>query len=799
MTRLVVLFIFVSTVVFGQDAQQEALISGTILDEKKNAVPYGNVSIHNPSDSTLITGGVSDDQGKFNIPIRPGNYYVRVSFLSYEERIIPNIMIAGENVNLGTVVLKENSQVLNELVVRGQKDQMELQLDKRVFNIQKDLSNVGRNASDILGNLPSVTVDVDGTVSLRGSENVRILIDGRPSGLTSRDPEALRMLQGNLIESIEVITNPSSRYDAAGEVGIINIILKKNKDKGINGNFTANLGHPALYGGAYSINLRKKKTNLFSSYGIDYNRGPGRGTSYQRNLTEDTDANFIYTQDNVRSRGELSHNFIIGMDYFLTDKSSITGSFLYNTSTGLNKAVTTYNDFDGNDQLMRTVVRSEREAEDEENIEGSLSYKKEFKKKGQTFTTDFKWIKSNDNENTEYRESINEGPDSLQRSINFANELNWLLQADYLHPFGTKGKAEIGFKTSTRIINNRYSLENQDDDLTWIADPAYTNKLIYTERIHAAYVMANNTFGKLSIQTGLRGEFSDITTELTETNEVNPRDYFNLFPSASLSYKVKDNKTLQLSYSYRISRPDFRELLPFSDFRDPRVLFTGNPNLRPVYTNSIETGYLLDWEGGSILSSVYYRKRTDVIQRIITPPDSSGRSRITPINLAHENAYGVELNLSLTIQDWWRINSSGNFYRAIMKGVYEDDVLESDTYTWNTRTTSKMTLFKKMEFQTSFNYRAPRITTQGKDLSMYSVDLGLSRDIFKGKGTITANVRDLLNSRKRRSIIDRDGYYSNSEFQWRTRQFTLTFSYRLNSNKEKQNKREDEGRGEEEF
>lgn len=795
MKQFLLLLIFIQTAV---SAQQEILITGTIQDEQKNPVPFGNVSIHNPSDSVLITGGISDDHGKFQVPVKLGNYYVKVSFLSYQEQIIPNIVASQRNVDLGLIILKENTEVLDELVIKGEKGQMELQLDKRVFNIQKDLSNVGRNASDILGNLPSVTVDVDGTVSLRGSENVRILINGRPSGLTSRDPEALRMLQGNLIETVEIITNPSSRYDAAGEVGIINIVLKKNQEKGINGTFTGNVGYPAFYGGAYSINLRRNKTNIFSSYGVDYNKRPGYGDSYQRYSSEDT--SFVYTQHNDRSGSELSHNFTIGLDYFLNDKNTITGSLLYNTSAGLNKATTNYNDFNENEQLTRTVVRSEREKEDEENIEGSLSYKKTFETKGRMLTSDFKWIKSVDNEDTDYREAINEGSDSVQRSINFADELNWLFQTDYIHPFGKEGKIEAGIKTATRIIKNRFGLESQDAALNWIRHEEFTNYLIYTERIHAAYIMVNNTFGKFSIQTGIRGELSDITTELTETNEVNPRDYFNVFPSASLSYKIRDNRTLQLSYSYRISRPDFRNLLPFSDFRDPRVLFTGNPNLRPEYTNSLEAGYLLDWEGGSILSNIYYRNRTDVIQRIVSTPDSTGRSRVIPINLANEDAYGIELNLSLNIQDWWRLNTSVNFYRAITKGVYEGDVLESDNYTWTSRTTSKMTLFKNVDFQASFNYRAPRVTTQGKDLSMYSIDLGISRDVLKGKGTLTANVRDLLNSRMRRSIIDRDDYYSNSKFQWRTRQFMLTFTYRLNQGKDKQKQKNDsQDRGEDEF
>jgi outer membrane receptor protein involved in Fe transport len=789
------IFAFICVETFAQNPGQ-VMITGSISDEQKNPVPFGNVSVHNPQDSALITGAASDAEGKFNVAVKPGAYVVKISFLSYQERVIPNVVVAGKNIDLGNVILKESSQVLEEVVVKGEKGQMALELDKRVFDVQKDLSNVGRNASEILGNLPSVTVDVDGQVSLRGSENVRILINGRPSGLSSRDPEALRMLQGNLIETIEVITNPSSRYDAAGEVGIINIVLKKNQDKGINGSFTANVGYPTLYGGAYNINIRRKNINFFSNYGINYGTRPGRGESYQRNSGENE---FIYTQSNRRTNTETSHNFVAGVDYFFKNNSTLTGSLLYNIGDGLTKTGTNYHDFGPNDELLKYTVRNEEEHEDEENIEGSLSFKKNFKQKGRILTSDFKWIRSVDDESTDYRESINEGPDSLQQSINFANELNWLFQTDYIHPFGKDGKVELGVKTATRSIKNEFGLDAQDSDLSWVSIPAYTNNLIYTERIHAAYLMASNTFGKFSVQTGVRGELSDITTELTLTNEINPRDYFNLFPSASLSYKLRQNKTLQLSYSYRISRPDFRDLLPFSDFRDPRVLFTGNPNLRPVYTNSIETGYLMDWDAGSILSNIYYRRRTDVIQRIVTAPDSEGRTRVVPINLSNEDAYGVEFNLSLDVQDWWRFNTNANFYRAITKGVYEGDVLESDTYTWTTRTTSKMTFFKSLDFQASFNYRGPRITTQGKDLSMYSIDLGLSRDVFKGKATITANVRDLFNTRRRRSIIDREGYYSNSNFQRNARQFTLTFTYRLNKAKEKQRNNTEERGGEDEY
>ena len=794
MKYLSLLVVLLCTTAFAQDNEQSGpSINGAIVDEQKNPIPFGNVAVYDPKDSTLLTGGVSDEQGKFSVPVEPGQYFLKISFLSYDEETIPNVTVSDEAVNIGVVTLKENSQVLQEVIVKGEKAPMELQLDKRVFNIEKDLSNVGRNASDILGNLPSVTVDVDGTVSLRGSSNVLILIDGKPSGLTSRDPEALRMLQGNLIQSIEVITNPSSRYDAAGEVGIINIILKKNQEKGINGTFNAKAGHPAEYGGSYSINIRRKKVNIFSSYGVEYDKRPGWGESFQINSSPENQ--FAYAQRNDRIRQEFSHNFTVGLDYFFNDNTTITGSFVYNVGDGLNTAETNYTDFDENGSIIRTVRRNEREGEDEENIETTLSFKKNFAKKGHTLTSDFKWINSVDNESTDYTESIDESFDSLQRSINFADEINWLFQTDYIHPFGTNGKVEAGVKTASRIIKNDYALEAQDlEALNWIPISQFTNQLEYTERIHAVYLMASNTFGKLSAQGGIRGELTDISTKLLSPYTHIPQNYFDVFPSASLSYKLQQNKTLQLSYSYRINRPDFRNLLPFSDFRDPRVLFGGNPALRPVYTNSLEVGYLLDWDYGSILSNVYYRLRKNVIERIITEPDSAGRSMVVPVNLSEENAYGLEFNLSLNVRDWWRINTSANFFRAITSGSYEGELLESDTYTWTTRTTSRMTFFGKLDFQASFNYRAPRITTQGKDLSIYSLDLGLSRDVLKGKGTVTAGVRDLFNTRKRRAIIERDNYYSNSTFQWRSRQFTVTFTYRLNRDKERQRNNQDEPR-----
>ena len=790
-----ILVLLCSTCLYGQDGK--LLISGTVLDEKKQPIPYATTAAYN-ADSTLVAGAVSSDEGSFEIAIEPGEYSVKITFIGYEEQIIPGVSVRDTNVSLGSISLVPAVDVLEEVIITGEKDQMDLQLDKRVFNVSKDLSNLGANAADILGNLPSVNVDADGTVSLRGSDNVTIWINGRPSSLTSRDPDALRKLQGSLIESVEVITNPSSRYDAAGEVGIINIILKKEHRTGFNGTFMANGGYPDLYGGSYSLNYRGLKLNLFSSYGIDYRKNPGYGHSEQTYTSADTA--FAYFQESDRIRSELSHNFVLGLDYFINDKNSLTGSFTYNPSSGVSTATTNYFDYAANDVLINNTTRTEREEEDEENIELALNYKKDFSNRDRKFTADFQYIKSVDNENTDYTQTVNGNAPLLQRGVNNAKEETFLIQSDYIQPLGENSKIEVGVKSIRRIIKNEYSLEQQDDEMNWIPFDAFTNNMVYTENISAAYVMLNTKLNKFSVQGGLRGELSDISTELLATGQINEQNYFNLFPTAAMSYEFNKSNTLQLSYSRRISRPDFRNLLPFSDFRDPRVYFVGNPTLRPEYTDSYEVGHLGTWKNVSLLSSVYYRHRTDVIRRITDPPNGNGVAQVIPINMASENAVGVEFNFSLSVMNWWKLNTNANFYRAITEGSYNEEQLYSDTYTWTTRTTSKMTFFKNLDFQITYNYRAPRITPQGEDLSIYSIDLGISRDVFDGKGTLTAGVRDLMNSRKRRAIIDTQGYYSNSEFQWRPRQFTISFTYRLNRDKDKQNNRnrQDDG-GDDEF
>jgi outer membrane receptor protein involved in Fe transport len=767
-------------------AQSFRQITGQVQDENNTPIPFASVALYS-ADSTMINGAVSDDEGKFALRAEPGQYRLKISFLSYEDKWIDPLSIEAQDVALGAIKLVSGSKVLESVVIEGEKSQMELHLDKRVFQVGKDLSNISGSATDILDNVPSVAVDVEGNVSLRGSQNVRILIDGRPSGLTGiSTADALRQLQGNLIESVEVITNPSARYDAEGEVGIINIILKKKKKKGVNGSFSLNAGYPDNYGASFNINFRRNKLNFFSSYGISYRSNPGSGKTFSSFTQPDTA--FYFRQENDRTRTDLSHNVRAGLDYFFNDQTILTGSFVIRSSEGDNTSRNEYRDFNVDNELEQTVIRREREEEPELNSELGLSFRRTYAEKDQVLTADFKWIENNETEYSRFTETTVETNDILyQRGENTEDERNALIQADYTHPFGAKGKFETGFKSTLRVINNDFRVDERTFENDWETKPELNNNMTYTENIHALYLIAGNEINKFSWQGGLRAELSDITVELEETNDKRYQNYINLFPSAHLSYKFTPDRTLQVSYSYRLSRPRFRDLMPFSNYSDIRSVSVGNPNLRPEYTHSIETGYLINWESGSLLSSAYYRYRTGVVQQI-TNEDSTGFTSTMPVNLAYQDAYGLEFNFAFNPVKWWRLNTNANFYRAITDGTYEGEHFFSDTYTWTSRTTSRITFAGNWDFQTGFNYRAPQITPQGRDRSMYFIDLGLSRDLFKSKGTVTFAVRDLLNTRRFRSIIDREtedgSFHSNREFQWRARQFLLTFTYRLNLKKE---------------
>ncbi|MCE7925533.1 MAG: TonB-dependent receptor [Haliscomenobacteraceae bacterium CHB4] len=779
----------------GAPNAEKRILKGILADaESQIPLAYATVTLFSLPDSAAVTGAITDETGMFEVMAKPGKYFLRAQFLSYKTKFVDGIALATDT-DLGAVLLTADATTLDEVVIRAEKSQVQFDLDKTVFNVGKDLANRGGSAADVLDNVPSVQVDAEGNVSLRGSENVRILVDGKPSGLVSFGSNGLQNLPANMIDRVEVITNPSARYEAEGMAGIINIVLKKENRRGINGSVDLTAGTPDEHGIALNMNLRRNKFNFFTNYGLRYQDSPGSNSMYQEYYSGDT--TFITDLRGERQRAGWSNNLRLGADYSFTPKSTLTSAFSWRYSDQDNYSLIRYYDFinDLNNPVGITR-RTDNEKETEPNYEYSLTYKRSFGREGHELSADFRFQDNSEREVSDFREIyftseevLSGQPDLLQRSDNREGERNAILQLDYVHPFGKDGKWEAGLRSGLRNINNDYIVEEFADN-AWTTLPGLSNNVLYGENIHAAYGIVGNKLNKLSWQAGLRTELADIKTELKQTNEVNDRPlYVNLFPSAHLNYDLPSENAIQVSYSRRIRRPHFRELNPFSQYTDARNFWGGNPNLNPEYTDAWEIGHLKRWEKGSLSSSVYYQYTTDVIERIrIQLSDTSAITR--PTNLAVRHQYGFSFNGNYEPFSVWKLTGNLNFFRSIMEGEYEGQVFDADTYTWFGRVSSRLTLLKKVDLQTTFNYRAPRQTTQGRAKAMYHADLAASTDVLNKNGTLTLSVRDVFNTRRWRSTTEGADFYTDGDFQWRARQVTLTFSYRLNQQKKPERERE---------
>ncbi len=764
---------------------QDFTVTGTLLQaDSDEGLGFATAIAYRQADSTMAANTTTEIDGSFALAVPSGSYYLIFQFLGYDNEVVPEITVNGPT-DLGDVIMGQSSVALETVTVEAERSQMVMKLDKRVFNVAKDLTGGGSTAADILNNVPSVNVDPEGNVSLRGSNGVRILVDGKPSAmLSSGDLDALRRMQGDIIESVEVITNPSARYEAEGEAGIINIILKKNRKKGINGSFGLNAGYPTNYGVSYNLNYRRNAFNLFSNFGLSYQRTPGGGSDEQQFFNTDGSLREFYETVTDQDRGGIGGNFQLGTDWFINDNTQLTGYLLYRKSDDDNRTDVSYRDFDESRNLTGLTVRDVQETSGNQNLEGSLNFKRTFDQKDQEWTAVVQYSLDDDLELSDIVETtMGESSPLFQTSSNTEYETNLLVQTDYVHPFNDSLKIEGGLRATFRTIQNAFQVQEGFDQNDLEIVGAFDDELEYNENIAAAYFIASGEFGKLGIQAGLRGELSDVTAALFKSGTTNEQNYFNLFPSAALTYQFEETTQLQLSYSRRLSRPFFRLLLPFSNFNNPRNNTLGNPNLFPEYTDSYEVSLLKYLPRGSVLGSVYYRYTTGVIQRLILPADDGTTLRF-PVNLGTRNAYGVELNFNYDVAEWWKFTTDFNLYQARFEGQYLERIYETDITSWNGRLTNKYDITKKLQAQVTFDYDAPQNTPQGRDLGVYSFDVGGSLDIMSGKGTLTLSGRDIFNTRIRQSIVELPNYTSSSNFQWRRAQsIVLSFVYRLNQEK----------------
>jgi len=810
MINKAVLFValgFISILSYGQYPRgqkqelPEIFIKGKLVQEGVGTpVEFATVSIFKERDSTLVTGGLTDIKGAFDIPVKPGNYFLKAQFMGFETKTISGINLEGKTrvYNLGEVSVRENERLLEEVVVQAERTEMELTLDKKVYNIGKDLSNLGGSASDLLSNLPSVEVDVDGNVSLRGSENVQILVDGKPSGLIGLSGTGgLQQLQGNLIEKVEIVTNPSARYDAEGGAGIINIILKKDRAKGFNGSFQVQGGLPANNGASVNVNYRTGWINWFVNYGVTARRSPGQG--FTNNFFNTPDSTYYINQDNDRERKSISQNIRFGSDIYFSEKSVLTLSASYRNSEGDNTTRTGYTFLDADRIQFSDRYRVDNEDEDDLNWQYELNYNRDFKRKGQKLTFTLQQQDSEETEVSQFDDLTNFTDGSIfeldQRARNDNGEGRQLMQLDYIHPFAQASKLELGLRYNGRDIFNNYIVESDStnsgvyDTLTEL-----TNNFRFEERIYAAYGILSSKYEKFSWQLGLRAEQTILDTQLIPTNAEesgsdeyvpNRQNYFSFFPSANLTYQYSKISSLQLSYSRRITRPRFRSLNPFITYSNPLSLYLGNPELQPQFTDSYELGFLQNRKSSSIYVGVYYRYTTDVVQRI--QREREGEEGVTerlPVNLGVRDDIGLEANINHDFNKKFRVTSNINFFNSQVDGGSEEFSAEATTV--STRVGAFYRDRKLFNAQLSWFYRAPQNRPQGVSKSIQSLDIGISKDILKNNGTVSMNVRDVFNTRKWRSETITETFTTDSEFQWRRGPTAVvSFTYRLNQKKQR--------------
>ncbi|MDR7131171.1 outer membrane receptor protein involved in Fe transport [Algoriphagus sp. 4150] len=768
-------------------SQQESKITGIVLEEGSNSpLPYASIGIYNTADS-LISGGLSDDKGKFRIDISLGEFYAFVEFMGYEPYKTGLFKITEDSpsLDLGQIRMKTTAENLDEVIVQGEKTIMELSLDKRIFNVGKDLANAGGNASDILMNLPSIAVDPEGNVRLRGSDNVRILIDGKPSGLVSfKGSAGLRQLPANMIERVEVITNPSARYEAEGMAGVINIILKKDNNQGFNGSVELVGGSPTNLGFTANLNYRHKRINWFINYSLTHRRAPNVGELYQETYGEDT--TFILNQRNKGVVKSLNNNIRGGLDYYFSESSILTLSYLWRRSDAHRITDIRYEDsWNTLGNLQSYTLRRQDETEEEPNSEISMNYKKTFERKGHELTGTLTYLNYWENSDQLFTQggytpqgSPIAGSSVLQTSLNDEYENQYLAMLDYVQPFGKEGKFESGFRASFREMKNDYLVQQANESGILEPIPGLDNIFLYDENILAAYGILGNSTNKWSYQGGLRIEYTDVETTLEKTNEVNPRKYTDLFPSAHLTYNVSEENAFQISYSRRVRRPVYNDLSPYVTLSDARNFFSGNPDLNPEYTNSFELGHIKYFDKGTLFTTVYYRSTNDKIERL-REVDEDGNSTTLPFNLNEENSFGVELSSDYQLFPWWKLDFNANFFHADIDGTNIQNGYETKTYSWLFRQTSRFTLIQGLDLQLRANYDARQKTVQGVRKGIFFMDFSASKNILQDRGTLVFNATDIFNSRRNRYISEGSNFYTEGDFQYQRRQFILTLSYRI--------------------
>lgn len=811
-------------------SDKDITITGKVVDKDTKApLEYATVTFFSKKENKIVDGCVTDVNGEFSIKVSKDLYNITIEYISYKKITLSNKKI-DSNVNLGTIALEIDYASLGEVEIIAEKTTVEIKLDKKIYNIGKDLTTAGGTVSDALNNVPSVSVDVEGSISLRGNENVKILINGKPSAMAGfGDSNVLSQLPAEAIERVEVITSPSARYDAEGTAGILNIILRQKETLGFNGSINLTLGNPDNVGVSANLNYRTEKFNLFSNIGFRYFNAPRNSfndTKYFDRVVDGVVTAPEYErikEDQKVTRLNRNYNASAGIEYFLSKKTSLTGSVFYRYGEDADLSLNNSKRLNGG-SIVEKTLRSEKQDESGDNYQLALNYISKFNDEGHELTADFQYEKGSEDQSTYINENYvitNEtDPEPFQKENVFSveDENEYLFQVDYVLPMGEDSRFEAGYRGNFNNDKNDYLLQQEDINTgNFFVNDTITNVFDYTENVNALYTQYGTKFGQFSFLLGLRLENtqlkgnidSRLTNEELEAAFGFPIDtqfnnnYLGLFPTVNLIYNLAGDsedseENISIGYNRRINRPRNWFINPFPSRSSRTNIFQGNPNLNPAFASAFDIGYLKRWDKLTLTTSVYYQHETDSFERV---EENTGQQtsdgidiiRTIPVNLSTNKRAGGELGIMYNPEKWLRLNSSFNFFQFEKEGEFNGVDYSTKNTSWFGRFSSKISFPSSIDWQTNMNYFGPNANAQSETKGIFSIDLALSKEIFNKSATISLNVRDLLNSRKRNTLTVTEFFERENESQWRQRQINLSVIYRFNQQKQRNEKNNSNG------
>ncbi|MFC6267768.1 TonB-dependent receptor domain-containing protein [Frigoriflavimonas asaccharolytica] len=781
-------------------SQEKLPITTKIVDSQNLPVAYASISFSNSESITNSDAALSDEEGNITLSLMPGKYTITIEAFDFKKAVFTRtIEKPGEIENFKIEFAKSENltptQNIEGVVIQAQSTKpYRVELDKKVYDPSSDLISKGGNLQDVLANVPSIAVDTDGTVSMRGNSNIRFLINGKPSALLGIDSgaDALRSIPADQIDRIEVITNPSSKFEASGSAGILNIILKKTKGRGFNGTVTGNLGYLPQTSLNANLSWKVNNWNYFVNGGGGYNERESKNTNDAKYFDSNNSITGYTEQDSKNTNKNDSYNVNTGFNVDITDKTSINASGLLRTFESESFSNVNYKTLDASKNLLDNSRRYTVGNGDNFTWQVDAGLDHKFDDKGQILTASIS-LQQSDNKNNSLVEESSNNIFILNNNIN-QNTINKTLvgKVDYELPIGEKSKVEAGYRIDQNTNDYDYKVTESFDQVNFNVLNDFTSKTIYKERTQAAYAQFKSKTGKVGYQLGLRAENSNITVDfnnLSGTNSDIKKNYTGLFPSVFLSYDVgeNDDNQLLLNYSRRINRPRSYFLIPFSSFSDNRNQFFGNPDLNPEYTNSFELGYAIQKKKFTINPTLYYKRTVGETQFVVTRENLTSDNFVTrPYNIGAETQYGLDLNFTADILPWYKVLGSMELFGYKVEGMFDDPALVStpidfsgDGFSSRLRLTNTFKIDKTFNMQLQGFYSGGEKTAFQDRKGLYTINFGASKTVLNGDGTITFNIQDIFNTRARTVTSFGDGFERESYNQWNPRQVSLGFSYRF--------------------